>query len=175
MTGDGCCGLGFNLPFVLLLKLLEENKILSRYISANYDEDGYYNEVNRYSENLKYTQEISNKTRGFNVFKILGDNYYQSKSKSQLKSATEDSHDNYDIVITQSQLKRRIRLFKINTDYTLLLLVLTTLSLDYRLLSLVNRCFRSSCSPPLQPKLISDNPIIPSCLEKRASFQILIQ
>lgn len=117
VTGDGSCGHGFHYVFMLLLKLLEMDKTPSAYISGNHDEDRYYALVNAYAESLQYTQEISNQSVDIKGLKILGINYYQSKSKTQLKNIFDEHTDHYDIVLAHSQLKRRIRLFELGTDY----------------------------------------------------------
>jgi|GEM_PF-3422710 len=117
VTGDGSCGHGFHYVFIMLLKLLENDKTLSAYISGNHDEECYYRLVNEYVEGLQYAQEISNQTAEILGLKVLGINYYQSKSKTQLKKVLTDASEEYDIVLAHSQLKRRIRLFELNTDY----------------------------------------------------------
>jgi len=117
VTGDGSCGRGFHYAFVLLLKLLEIDQISSAYISGNHDEEGYYGLVNKFIADFTYTQEISNKIALINGLKIMGLNYYQSKSKRQLNSIISEANESYDIVIAHSQLKRRVRLFEIETDY----------------------------------------------------------
>lgn len=117
LTGDGSCGHGFHLAFILLLKLLESDSIPSAYISGNHDKDEYYDRVNKYAEQLQYTQEISNRCIDILGIKILGINYHQSKSKTQLKKIISQAKEKYDILLSHSQLKRRIRLFEIDTDY----------------------------------------------------------
>lgn len=117
LTGDGSCGHGFHFAFMLLLKLLESDSIPSAYISGNHDKDDYYNLVNDYAELLQYTQEVSNQMIEVLGLKIFGINYQQSKSKTQLKKILGEANQEYDIVLAHSQLKRRIRLFELNTDY----------------------------------------------------------
>ena len=117
VTGDGSCGHGFHYAFILLLKLLEEDEISSAYIRGNHDEEAYYELVNQFTNHLKYANEISNQCVVILGLKILGIDYQQSKSKTQLKNLLATSDDIYDIVIAHSQLKRRIRLFELQTNY----------------------------------------------------------
>lgn len=116
VTGDGSCGHGFHHAFMVFLSMLELLKIPSCFISGNHDEQVYYEQVSQFSEGLKYSHEISNKTITINGLKILGVPYETTYSKSKIKNLLNTFQDKYDVVVAHSQLKRRIRLFDLDAQ-----------------------------------------------------------
>ncbi len=119
VTGDGSCGHGFHHAFMVFLSMLEQLKIPSCFISGNHDEQVYYEQVTQFSEGLKYSHEISNKTKTINGLQILGVPYETTYSKSKIKNLLNTFQDNYDVVVAHSQLKRRIRLFDLDAKLVL--------------------------------------------------------
>lgn len=117
VTGDGSCGHGFHYAFIILLSILENKKLQSFYISGNHDEPGYYDLVNELTQNYKFTQDISEQDVQFKGLKILGLSYNCSKSKRSLRAEISKRTDTYDIIVAHAQLKRRIRLFDIRSQY----------------------------------------------------------
>ena len=116
VTGDGSCGHGFHNAFLIFLSMLEELKIPSCFISGNHDDPVYYSQVVSRIERLKYANEISNRVVEINGMKILGVPYETTYSKSKIKNLLELYPDRLDIVVAHSQLKRRIRLFELDTS-----------------------------------------------------------
>lgn len=117
ITGDGSCGHGFQYAFMILLKCLEEDQIHSSYIKGNHDEDSYYEMVNKFAHKLKYAKEATSNGIEILGLRLLGINYYETKSKTLLKKLLSKANQKYDIVLAHSQLKRRIRLFEIKSDF----------------------------------------------------------
>jgi len=117
VTGDGFCGRGFHLAFVLLLKLLDEKNIESVFISGNHDVSPYYDYLLEHVKDFKYTQDTSGKLTTVRGLKILGVSYDTSKSKRALKSLIRSNTEPVDIVLAHSTIKRRIRHFDFKTQY----------------------------------------------------------
>ena len=115
VTGDGSCGHGFHHAFMLFLSILEKLKISSCFISGNHDEHIYYDQVRRYAEKLEYAHEISNTSISINGLNILGVPYETTYSKSKIKNLLATYSGRYDIVVAHAQLKRRIRLFELDS------------------------------------------------------------
>jgi len=115
VTGDGSCGHGFHRAFMMLLSMLEKLKIHSCFISGNHDEQIYYEQVVTFAKGLEYCQEISNRSVVINGMKMLGVPYETTYSKSKIKNLLSTYTEEYDLVVAHSQLKRRIRLFDLNT------------------------------------------------------------
>jgi len=115
VTGDGSCGHGFHNAFKILLSALEQLEITSVFISGNHDEPVYYEEVLQYAEGLKYAQDISNRQVSVNGLILLGVPYETTYSKSKIESLLSTFDERSDIVVAHSQLKRRIRLFDLDT------------------------------------------------------------
>lgn len=117
VTGDGSCGHGFHYAFIILLSILENERTQSFYISGNHDESGYYDAVKTLTKNYKYTSDIVDRDVLFHGMRILGISYDCTKSKRKLREEVAKRTDTYDIVLAHAQLKRRIFLFDINTQY----------------------------------------------------------
>ena len=118
VTGDGFCGHGFHYAFCLLLTLLERRRIPSFFIRGNHDEPNYYDTAIAFTKDYQYIREISNQSIEIAGLKILGIDYDCAKSKRNLKTFIK-KHENeqYDILVAHSQLKRRIRLFDLPSQY----------------------------------------------------------
>jgi Icc-related predicted phosphoesterase len=115
VTGDGSCGHGFHHAFMIFLSILEQLNIPSCFISGNHDEHVYYDQVLKYSEKLKFSNEISNVSTSIGGLRILGVPYETTYSKSKIKDLISTFRDEYDIVLAHAQLKRRIRLFELKS------------------------------------------------------------
>jgi len=112
ITGDGSCGHGFHHALLALLQLLENRRIPSAFINGNHDPNPYWKHLRKRTTQLQYTRSINNKLEIIGGLKILGIDFYCTKSKPTLKEllAKHQSSD-IDICIAHSEIKRRIRLF----------------------------------------------------------------
>ena len=119
ITGDGFCGHGFQNALIILLKLLEESKIPTAFISGNHDPDEHYLPVKKWIQNYHYIHEVSDKIVDLHGVKVLGINYNTSKSKRSLKEAINTFKKPVDILLAHSQIKRRIRHFEFNSNYVI--------------------------------------------------------
>jgi len=119
VTGDGFCGHGFQNALIILLKLLEDHKIPTAFISGNHDPDENYLPVVKWIEDYQYVHEISDRIVDLNGLKVLGVNYDTSKSKRRLREAIETFQEPTEIVLAHSQIKRRIRHFEFNSNYVI--------------------------------------------------------
>jgi len=117
VTGDGFCGQGFQIAFLLLLKMLEKRKIPSCIISGNHDPIQNYQAVIDYANTFNLCHEISNKKIHILGLNILGVNYDCSKSKRKFHKLIKEQTEPVDIVLAHSQIKRRIMHFDFNTKY----------------------------------------------------------
>jgi 3',5'-cyclic AMP phosphodiesterase CpdA len=117
LTGDGSCGHGFQNAFKILLKLLEDHKITSRFIAGNHDELELYEEVISFAKDFKYTADLSNKTEEVLGLKIAGIDFYATESMSRLNTVVKQLNGSYDILLAHSELKRRIRLLELDAKY----------------------------------------------------------
>lgn len=117
ITGDGGCGHGFQNALKLFLKLLENRQTHSRFISGNHDPSEFYDDLLSFTDQLKFTEDISNKSCDFNGLKILGINYDCSSSLSRLKQTTAANEGtSFHICLAHSEIKRRLRLFHNNAQ-----------------------------------------------------------
>ncbi len=119
ITGDGSCGHGYQNAMKILLKLLEEYKIQSFFISGNHDELEYYKELIDFSDSLKFSKDISNQFTEFKGIKILGISFDKSKNKTEFKDLIKANDQKVDLVLAHAELKRRIWLFDLNTDFVI--------------------------------------------------------
>jgi len=117
ITGDGGCGHGFQNALKLLLLLLENRGIPSKFISGNHDPSEFYDDLLSFTEQLQLTEDISNKACEFNGLRILGINYDCSSSLSRLNQMTTAYEDtSFHICLAHSEIKRRLRLFHNKTQ-----------------------------------------------------------
>jgi predicted phosphodiesterase len=119
ITGDGSCGHGYQNAMKILLKILEANEIQSFFISGNHDEFDYFNELINFSNDLQFSKEISNQFIEFKGIKILGISFDKSKNKTEFKELIKANNQKVDIVLSHAELKRRIWLFDLNTDFVI--------------------------------------------------------
>ena len=117
LTGDGSCGHGFHNAFKILLKLLEEQKITSRFIAGNHDEFELYEEIISFTKDLIYTADISNVSEEVLGLHIAGIDFYATESMSRLNTVVKQLNGKYDILLAHSELKRRIRLLELDAKY----------------------------------------------------------
>ncbi len=119
ITGDGSCGHGYLNAMKILLRILEANKIQSFFISGNHDEVDYFNELIDFSDDLNFSSDISNQFIEFKGIKILGISFNKSKNKTEFKELIRANNQKIDIVLCHTELKRRVWLFDLNTDFVI--------------------------------------------------------
>lgn len=136
LTGDGSCGHGFHFAFLCLLQFLENNKINSVFVRGNHDLHEYYSIVEKYCEDLKFTQEISGKLVKVNELKIVGLSYYDTKDKLRLKEIISRNYK-VDFVLAHAELFRRSWLFDFDAKF------IVTGHYDYKFNNISNKIFLS--------------------------------
>lgn len=97
-----------------LLETINERKIETFFIRANWDNSPNYDQLLKLIKKLSYIKEISEKVEEFRGLKILGLPYSFTNDIKAIRYLSKEFQEPLDLVLAHAEYKRRVWLFHLN-------------------------------------------------------------